>query len=499
MGIKKMGLFKKSKILVIGDAILDKYSFGVTNRISPEAPVPVLKIEKEILKPGGAANVAVNVKSLGLDTNLVANIGIDDNGKVLRKLIKSLRINLTSVSDRDFKTTTKTRLISQNQQLMRIDDESGNRLEKKNIPTKDIEKLIKNSDAVIFSDYGKGSLKDITTLIKISNKFKKPVFIDPKGDDFNCYKNAFAITPNLKEFENIVGGCKDHNEIISNAKSLSRKLNINSILVTLGSEGMILVRKNHKSLHIKATAEKEVFDVTGAGDTVIAVLCATYLSSEDDDMYFASMVANIAAGEVIKKLGAQSISGDELTDIVYKESSLQKDSEEEFFQNLDELDECKRIIKNEEDLKKIIKLIKSLGMTIGFTNGCFDILHRGHTTYLDEARKSADFLFIGVNDDLSVKNLKGEDRPINTLKDRMEMIRRATFDDAFIIKFSEQTPLKLIKLIKPNILIKGGDYKANEIVGSDFIKKNKGEVKIIPFVKGCSSSNIINKIIKSSD
>ena len=199
-----MGLFKKSKILVIGDAILDKYSFGVTNRISPEAPVPVLKIEKEILKPGGAANVAVNVKSLGLDTNLVANIGIDDNGKVLRKLIKSLRINLTSVSDKDFKTTTKTRLISQNQQLMRIDDESSNRLEKKNIPTKDVEKLIKNSDAVIFSDYGKGSLKDITTLIKISNKFKKPVFIDPKGDDFNCYKNAFAITPNLKEFENIV-------------------------------------------------------------------------------------------------------------------------------------------------------------------------------------------------------------------------------------------------------------------------------------------------------
>ena len=261
---------------------------------------------------------------------------------------------------------------------------------------------------------------------------------------------------------------------------------------------MILVRKNKKSFHIKATSAKEVYDVTGAGDTVIAVLCATYLSyKDDDDMYFAAVVANIAAGVVIKKLGAHSISAEELSNKVYKDVSI--NHEEEFFKNIDELYECNKIIKNDNELKRIIELINNLGLSIAFTNGCFDLLHRGHTKYLDESRKAADILFIGVNNDTSVKKLKGNKRPINNIKDRMEMLRRATLDEAFIVEFSEQTPIKLIKKIKPDILIKGGDYKENEIIGSDFIKKNKGKVKIIPFVKGFSSSNIIKKIVKSFD
>jgi len=494
-----MSFFKKSKILVIGDAMLDRYSFGSTNRISPEAPVPVLKIEKEILKPGGAANVAVNISSLGQEANLIADIGIDTNGKILRKLIKSQKINLISKSDKNYKTTTKMRIISQNQQLMRIDDECSHERKSNNNITAKIEKLIRNSDAVIFSDYNKGSLRNISQLIKISNKYKKPVFVDPKGDDFNSYKNAFAITPNLKEFENIVGPCKDHQEIIKKAKILSAKLNINSILITLGSKGMILISKNKNPEHIKATSAKEVFDVTGAGDTVIAVLCSTYLSSKDNDLYFAAVVANIAAGEVIKKFGAQSITNTELTSKVYKNMNLVNNLENEYFAKLDQLDDFNRIIKNDSDLKKIINLIRDLGFNVGFTNGCFDILHRGHTEYLDAARKSADFLFIGVNDCNSVKNLKGNNRPINNSKDRIEMLRRATFDDAFIIKFSEPTPIKLIKKIKPDILIKGGNYKSNEIVGSNFVKKNKGKVKIIPFVKGCSTTNIIKKINKLPD
>ena len=492
-----MSLFKKSKILVIGDAILDKYIFGSTNRISPEAPVPVLKIEKDIMKPGGAANVAANISSLGLNASLVANVGIDNNGKVLRKIIKSLNINLISKLDKNYITTTKTRIISQNQQLMRIDNEIDiNKNIKKNIISS-IEKLIKNSDAVIFSDYNKGSLSNVSELIKIANKHKKPVFIDPKGNNFDVYRNAFAITPNLKEFENIVGSCKDHDEIISKAKKLSAKLNIHSILVTLGSDGMILIRKSKKPEYIKATSVNEVFDVTGAGDTVIAVLCAAYLSSEEDDLHFASVVANIAAGEVIKKLGAQSINAEELTSIVYKDANLESDIEKEYFKKLDELDGFERIIKNKANLKKVLDIIRYLGFSVGFTNGCFDILHRGHTKYLDSAKESVDFLFIGVNDDSSVKKLKGSNRPINKIKDRMEMLRRITLDDAFIIKFSEPTPIKLIKEIKPNILMKGGDYKLNQIVGSDFIKKNNGSVKIIPFVKGYSTTNIITKKNKS--
>ena len=494
-----MSIFKKSKILVIGDAMLDKYSFGSTNRISPEAPVPVLKIEKEILKPGGAANVAANISSLGQEASLIADVGIDTNGKILRKLIKSQNINLISKTDKNYKTTTKMRIISQNQQLMRIDDECSHENKSNNNITSKIENLIKNSDAVIFSDYNKGSLRNISKLIKISNKYKKPVFVDPKGDNFNSYKNAFAITPNLKEFENIVGPCKDQKEIIKKAKILSNKLNIHSILITLGSEGMILVSKNKKPEHIKATSAKEVFDVTGAGDTVIAVLCSAYLSSKDNDLHFASIVANIAAGEVIKKLGAQCITNTELTSKVYENINLVNNLENEYFAKLDQLDDFNRIIKNDNDLKKIVNHIRDLGFNIGFTNGCFDILHRGHTEYLDAARKSADFLFIGVNDCNSVKNLKGNNRPINNSKDRMEMVRRATFDDAFIIKFSEKTPIKLIRKIKPDILIKGGDYKSNEIVGSDFVRKNKGKVKIIPFVKGCSTTNIIKKINKLPD
>ena len=490
-----MSLFKKSKILIIGDAMLDKYYLGSTERISPEAPVPVLKVESEILKPGGAANVASNISSLGQDTTLIANIGIDTNGKILKKLIGAQKINLISKNDKNIKTTTKSRFISQNQQLIRVDDETNDKINF--LMPSNIESQVKKCDALIFSDYKKGAQNNITKLIKLANKFKKPVFIDPKGDNFDCYKNSFCITPNRKEFENIVGKCSSNQDIVNKSKKLITKLNLKSILITLGSEGMILVEKNLKPTKIEATSVNEVFDVTGAGDTVIATLCATYLSSETKDLKFAAVVANIAAGEVIKKLGAQSISEKELSSKVYENLNLADEIENEYFSKLDELENFDRVISNERDLTKILNLIRELGFKIGFTNGCFDILHRGHIQYLDKARKSADFLFIGVNDDNSVKKLKGKNRPINSLKDRINFLNRATLDDAFIMKFSESTPLRLIKKIKPDILIKGGDYKANQIVGNEFVKKNNGEVKIIPFLKGYSTSNLIKKIKKS--
>ena len=490
-----MSLFKKSKILIIGDAMLDKYFLGSTERISPEAPVPVLKVESEILKPGGAANVASNISSLGQDTTLIANIGIDTNGKILKKLIGAQKINLISKNDKKIKTTTKSRFISQNQQLIRVDDETNDKINF--LMPSNIESQVKKCDALIFSDYKKGAQNNITKLIKLANKFKKPVFIDPKGDNFDCYKNSFCITPNRKEFENIVGKCSSNQDIVNKSKKLITKLNLKSILITLGSEGMILVEKNLKPTKIEATSVNEVFDVTGAGDTVIATLCATYLSSETKDLKFAAVVANIAAGEVIKKLGAQSISEKELSSKVYENLNLADEIENEYFSKLDELENFDRVISNERDLTKILNLIRELGFKIGFTNGCFDILHRGHIQYLDKARKSADFLFIGVNDDNSVKKLKGKNRPINSLKDRINFLNRATLDDAFIMKFSESTPLRLIKRIKPDILIKGGDYKANQIVGNEFVKKNNGEVKIIPFLKGYSTSNLIKRIKKS--
>ena len=406
MDIKNHEPFKKSKILIIGDAMLDKYFLGSTERISPEAPVPVLKVESEILKPGGAANVASNISSLGQDTTLIANIGIDTNGKILKKLIGAQKINLISKNDKNIKTTTKSRFISQNQQLIRVDDETNDKINF--LMPSNIESQVKKCDALIFSDYKKGAQNNITKLIKLANKFKKPVFIDPKGDNFDCYKNSFCITPNRKEFENIVGKCSSNQDIVNKSKKLITKLNLKSILITLGSEGMILVEKNLKPTKIEATSVNEVFDVTGAGDTVIATLCATYLSSETKDLKFAAVVANIAAGEVIKKLGAQSISEKELSSKVYENLNLADEIENEYFSKLDELENFDRVISNERDLTKILNLIRELGFKIGFTNGCFDILHRGHIQYLDKARKSADFLFIGVNDDNSVKKLKGK-------------------------------------------------------------------------------------------
>ena len=521
-----MSIFKKSKILVIGDIMLDKYLFGEVNRMSPEAPVPVFDIKEEINKPGGAANVAVNLSSLGQEVNLLSICTSDINGKILLELINTQKNIYYEISKKNrmkwssHKTITKTRVISQNQQLMRLDEEDSDeskygRKISENFKWNDICNKVEKSDAIIISDYNKGFIDGIWIpgLIKVAKDNKVPVFIDPKSDDYSRYNGATCITPNLKEFERIVGLERytgfsykylaqewELKNIEKDARKLIAKYKFQSILVTLGKHGMLLVEKNKKNaVHIKATTSKEVFDVTGAGDTVISALCATYLSSEKKDLAFAANVASIAAGEVIKKLGAQSISAGELASKIDENINLTSEAEEEYFSKLDVLGDCKKIIKSEKDLIKIVKIIRELGFTIGFTNGCFDILHRGHNKYLDQARKLVDFLIIGVNDDQSVKKLKGKNRPINNLKDRMDSLNRATFDNAFIINFSEPTPIKLIKKIKPDLLIKGGDYKVNEIVGSDFIKKNNGDIKIIPFVKGCSTTNIIKKIIKSSD
>ena len=515
-----MSLFKKSKILVMGDIMLDKYLFGEVNRMSPEAPVPVFDIKEEINKPGGAANVAVNLSALGQEIRLLSACASDANGKILLGLINAQKNIYYKIPQKRSpnKTITKTRIMCQNQQLMRIDnaEDSFRAGMSENFIWRNIVNPASSPDAIIISDYNKGLIDYWTPdLIKDAIKNKIPVFVDPKNDNYNLYRGATCITPNLKEFTRIMtivkGSDQDYltsgiiseyecKSIEKGCRELISKYKFQSILVTLGKYGMLLVEKNKKdAVHIKATTSKEVFDVTGAGDTVISALCATYLSSEKKELAFAANAASIAAGEVIKKIGAQSISEDELASKIDENLNLTSESEEEYFSKLDVLDDCKKIIKSEKDLIRIVKIIRELGFTIGFTNGCFDILHRGHNKYLDQARKLVDFLIIGVNDDQSVKKLKGKNRPINNLKDRMDSLNRATFDNAFIINFSEPTPIKLIKKIKPDLLIKGGDYKANEIVGSDFIKKNNGDIKIIPFVKGCSTTNIIKKINKSSD
>tara|TARA_Y100000590_G_C15742329_1_gene1020723 strand:- start:2073 stop:3503 length:1431 start_codon:yes stop_codon:yes gene_type:complete len=473
---KNKELLKNAKVTVIGDAILDKYCLGTTERVSPEAPVPIVKINEEIHRPGGAANVAANLVALGCKVTLVSQIGKDQDGKILKNIIKSLKIKLITTEESRIKTITKTRVLSRNQQLIRIDNE---------INTEDLNyrklynaanRSIKDCDAVIFSDYKKGFLKDIKLLIKQSNSCKKPIFIDPKGDNFLPYKGALIMTPNLKEFENIVGECKNNEEIESKAKKLIIDLNLKAILITLGSKGMLLVEKNKKSEHIPAVP-KEVYDVTGAGDTVIATLCASFVSG--NNLRESAFYANLAAGEVITKLGTSYITKNQLSNLVFGGSDS-------------------KIYTNHKDFQSIIEDLKNVNIKVGFTNGCFDVLHKGHIKYLEIAKKNVDVLIVAVNDDDSVKKLKGNGRPINNLQDRMEMLQSISCID-YVTCFSEQTPLNIIKKLNPDVLMKGGDYKLDEVVGADIIQKNGGKVMIIPYVEGNSTSNIIKKIKAKKD
>ena len=471
--IKDFYLKDNLEITVIGDAMLDKYIIGSSDRISPEAPVPVVKVNNEIYKPGGAANVAVNLSKLGCKVNLISLIGKDQNSKLLKQLLKKYKINF--IFDDILKTTiTKTRVLSHNQQLLRIDNDFC----VSNIKTTKIysiaKRFIKRSDAIIMSDYQKGALQDIQNLIKEANKNKVNVFIDPKSDSFEVYKNSFIVTPNRKEFEAVVGKCLNEKDIIKKARVTQKKYKIKNLLITLGSDGMILVEKGAPAHHIQAI-KKEVYDVTGAGDTVISILTAC--SSSGISLKSASEISNIAAGEVISKLGSSSIDKQTLQSLLSKKKVN------------------KKIFNSHNQVVKLLKELKSKNLKIGFTNGCFDLLHSGHTEYLNYAKSQVDYLIVGVNDDKSVKRLKGKDRPINKVNERMKVLSALNCID-MVIKFTEDTPIKLIKLINPNIIFKGGDYRRNKVVGYDQMKKTGGSVSIVPYAKGKSSSNIINKMKK---
>ncbi|MDY0132239.1 MAG: bifunctional D-glycero-beta-D-manno-heptose-7-phosphate kinase/D-glycero-beta-D-manno-heptose 1-phosphate adenylyltransferase HldE [Desulforegulaceae bacterium] len=467
----------KGKITVAGDVMLDSYWYGETKRISPEAPVPVVKVQSSDERPGGSANVAMNIGSLGTRCDIVSITGDDELAKVLEKKLKEFKIRTKFQKIKNSKTISKLRIISQHQQLLRIDHEDGFPGIKRDKIEKYYEDSIKDSNIVVISDYDKGTLQSTREWIKKAVSLNKPVIVDPKGTDFSKYRNATIITPNFSEFEAVVGKCNNEKEIVKKGSGLIKELNLNTLLITRGDKGMTLIFGDNEFINIKAKT-KEVYDVTGAGDTVVAALASSLAAGID--LVSAVRIANYSAGIVVSKLGTAFTTKKELKNVLLAE--VQKE-----FRPLE------KGIVNLEELINLLGEAKKRGERIVMTNGCFDILHPGHIKYLKEAKSLGDRLIVAVNSDNSVTRLKGEPRPLNPVQTRMTMLDALESTD-WIIEFGEDTPENLIEKVLPDILVKGGDYKIDEIAGGSAVLQNGGEVKTLNFLEGYSTTNLINKI-----
>lgn len=464
--------FNNAKVLVLGDVMLDRYWFGSTNRISPEAPVPVVKVQENEDRAGGAANVAMNIVSLNVPVTLHGLVGNDDAGRALDKLLSEHSIQNQCVVVDSHPTITKLRILSRHQQLLRLDFEEGfHNLDCQALLAK-LAAEITAYGALILSDYGKGTLDTVQQMIQIARQANVPVLIDPKGTDFERYRGATLLTPNMSEFEAVAGHCNDESEIVAKGLKMIVDFDLSALLITRSEKGMTLLRPNQDPFHLPTQA-KEVYDVTGAGDTVISVLATAI--ADGRPLEEACYLANAAAGVVVGKLGTSTVSPSEL------EQAIHQRAETGFG------------VVSEDELKVIVKQSKTRGEKIVMTNGCFDILHPGHISYLENARKLGDRLIVAVNTDESVKRLKGESRPINDLNARMAVLAGLASVD-WVVPFGEDTPQRLIGEILPDLLVKGGDYKPEEISGSQEVWANGGEVRVLNFENGCSTTNVIKKI-----
>lgn len=458
-------------MLVVGDVMLDRYLFGGTSRISPEAPVPVVHVQKNDDRAGGAANVAANLARLGVATSLLGIVGNDDEAEALRSAIKANGIDCEFVTVDGWPTITKTRVQSRGQQLIRIDREEPVPADTAAL-VKALDARLDQADAVVLSDYGKGSLAEVAAMIEACNAKNIPVFVDPKGNDFGKYRGATAITPNQGEFDAVAGAPDDDDDMVRRARQMMDRLDLSALLVTRSEKGMLLIDGDLEPRFL-TTRAREVYDVTGAGDTVIAVLAAAIAAGTGLDS--AAALANLAAGLVVGKIGVASVTPSELRVALHRRG------------------QGGRGLVAEEQLLPLLDEARARGERIVMTNGCFDVLHAGHVAYLEEAKSLGDRLVVAINDDDSVRRLKGEPRPINQLEDRMLVLAGLASVD-WVVPFSEDTPERLIAAALPDVLVKGGDYKAEEIAGARDILANGGEVRILAFREGRSSSRIIEKL-----
>ena len=464
--------FSHAHVLVAGDVMLDRYWHGATSRISPEAPVPVVRVQTDELRVGGAGNVALNITALGAGATLAALVGEDEAAETLRSQLASGRVVSKLLATAESRTITKLRVLSRHQQLIRLDFEDAFPATAAEAMPGAVVSALAGAGALVLSDYAKGALTQAEPMIAAARAAGVPVVVDPKGTDFGRYRGASVLTPNLAEFEAVVGACADDAVLVQRGEALRDELSLDALLITRSERGMTLLERGQPPLHLPTQA-REVFDVTGAGDTVVAVLAAGLAAGLG--LPQATQLANLAAGVVVGKLGTATVSLEELRAAMQAHAPLLTG------------------VIDEMALIRRIGQAKAAGERVVMTNGCFDILHPGHITYLQQARALGDRLIVAVNTDDSVRRLKGETRPINALETRMFMLAALSAVD-WVVPFAEDTPERLICALKPDILVKGGDYRVDDIAGGACVMAAGGDVKILSFVDGHSTTGMIARI-----
>ena len=476
------GGFSQLKILVIGDIMLDRYIHGEVERISPEAPVPVIRHAQRYERAGGAANVAMNLAGLGCETVLVGFWGSDTEQAELAAILNKANIDTVGVVTTSRPTISKTRIVGRNQQLLRLDIES-----REAFPAADAQRLIERATelaskvhAIILSDYAKGVITEplCAAVIRAARTANVPILVDPKTADFSKYSGATTICPNLGELSAATGVPAHHTEdILSAAQSMLAEHDLRFLTVTMSEKGITVLRPEG-TYHSPARA-REVFDVSGAGDTVIATLAACLAGGLQT--ITAVELANLAAGIVVGKVGTVPIAQHELIAALTPSSGLSAGE---------------KILDLDRTIKRVAEW-RAAGETIVFTNGCFDLLHVGHITLLEDCRRFGSKLVLGLNADASICRLKGPTRPIVGQQERARVMAALAAVDAVVL-FEEDTPLELIRALKPNVLVKGGDYTVETVVGHEDVIAAGGRVEIIPTVEGFSTTNIVNKLTAQS-
>jgi D-beta-D-heptose 7-phosphate kinase/D-beta-D-heptose 1-phosphate adenosyltransferase len=462
--------FAKARIIVIGDVMLDRYWSGQAARISPEAPVPVVRVKTIEDRVGGAGNVALNIAKLGGKVTLLGVVGDDAEGETLRLLLEAEGVVCDFVVGQDIRSICKLRVMAQHQQLIRLDfEETTLEFDSDVLLAKLVEYLPEN-ETIVFSDYGKGTLAGVATYIPEAKQAGLKVLVDPKGADYQRYAHADLITPNLSELQAVVGVSENEDDLIEKGRALLKQYQIPTLLLTRGEAGMTLI--HDAQMHSLPAQAKDVFDVTGAGDTVIAVMALGV--ALDMSLYDAMYLANLAGGIVVGKLGTSTVSMQELTRAMHGDRDSQYG------------------IVSEDELTQILVGAKAHDERIIMTNGCFDLLHAGHVTYLQQAKALGDRLVVAVNSDASVRQLKGESRPINGLQERMTVLAALACVD-WVVSFEEETPERLYCRLLPDVIVKGGDYSLEQVAGGDCVIRAGGEVKILQFVDGQSTTAMIKK------
>ncbi len=465
--------FKDATVLVVGDVMLDRYWHGATSRISPEAPVPVVHVRDIENRPGGAGNVALNIATLGGRVLLLSITGSDENASLLKTELEAAGVECIFQQAQRLPTVTKLRIISHHQQLIRLDFEEGFHSLDRSYLMSRLEECLPESNVVVLSDYGKGVLSPAQPFIKMARNANKHVLVDPKQRDFSHYRSATIITPNYAEFEAAAGSCENEQSLVEKAWAQIAAHDLEALLITRGEDGMTLLQKEHPPINLPTHA-REVFDVTGAGDTVISVLAISLAAGES--LPVAMRMANHAAGVVVGKLGTAGVTPAELQSALNRHEDIPIG------------------VVQQAQLVELLDKARHAGETIVMTNGCFDILHAGHVSYLQRAAELGDRLIVAVNDDASVRQLKGEGRPINSIEQRMAVLAGLSSVD-WVVPFSEATPERLICDLKPDYLVKGGDYLPSEVAGNQCA----GQTLILPYISGCSTSATIKSIQNSGE